>query len=202
MFPSIDNNMGIAFVRKYLDERESKDIPTDCVIEALKLCLSCNNSVFNNTNYLQTDGTAEGHHMSCSYADIAIAYYDKKAFSYFLSPTTWKRFHDYIFVACEHRIDALPSFLDYVNNVDQAGKIKFTMEVGDQEKVLEFLDLRIKCVDDKLSVDVFAEPTNSFTYVKPSTCYPRKSIHNVPRGIALRLRRICDTDEKFESCAN
>ena len=60
MFPSIDNNMGIASVRKYLDERECKDLPTDCVIEALELCLSCNNSVFNNTNYLQTDGTAQG----------------------------------------------------------------------------------------------------------------------------------------------
>ena len=44
--------------------------------------------------------------------------------------------------------------------------------------------------------------TNSFTFVQPSTCYPRKSINNVPRGIALRLRRICDTDEKFESRAN
>ena len=32
MFPSIDNNMEIASVRKYLDERESKDLPTDCVI--------------------------------------------------------------------------------------------------------------------------------------------------------------------------
>ena len=49
MFPSIDNNLGTASVRKYLDERECKDLPTDCVIEALELCLSCNNSVFNNT---------------------------------------------------------------------------------------------------------------------------------------------------------
>ena len=134
MFPSIDNNMGIASVRKYLDERESKDLPTDCVIEALELCLSCNNSVFNNTNYLQTDGTAQGPHMSCSYADIAMAYHDRKALSYFLSPTTWKRFRDDIFVAWEHGTDTLPSFLDYLNNVDEAGKIKFTMEITDQEK--------------------------------------------------------------------
>ena len=33
MFPSIDNNMAIA--RKYLDEREYKDLCIDCVIEAL-----------------------------------------------------------------------------------------------------------------------------------------------------------------------
>ena len=126
-----------------------------------------------------------------------MTYHDRKALSYFLSPTTWKRFRDDMFVAWEHGTDKLPSFLDYLNNVDEAGKIKFTMEIADQEKGLELLDLRSKCVDGKLSVDVFAKPTNSFTYVKPSTCYPRKSINNVPRGIALRLRRICDTDEKF-----
>ena len=31
-----------------------------------------------------------------------------------------------------------------------------------------------------------------------TSCYPRKSLNNIPRGIALRLRRcICDTYEKF-----
>ena len=33
----------------------------------------------------------------------------------------------------------------------------------------------------------------------PTSCYPRKSLNNIPGGIALRLRRICDTDEKFNS---
>ena len=51
---------------------------------------------------------------------------------------------------------------------------------------------------NKICVDVFAKPTNSFTYVLRSTCYPKKSVNNVPKGIALRLRRICDTDEKFD----
>ena len=43
--------------------------------------------------------------MSCSYADIAIAYHVRKALSYFFSPTTWKKFHDDIFVAWEHGTD-------------------------------------------------------------------------------------------------
>ena len=32
-----------------------------------------------------------------------------------------------------------------------------------------------------------------------TSCYPRKSINNIPRGITLPLRWICDTDEKFNS---
>ena len=33
----------------------------------------------------------------------------------------------------------------------------------------------------------------------PASCYPRKSLNNIPRGIALRLRRIYDTNQIFNS---
>ena len=56
---------------------------------------------------------------------------------------------------------------------------------------LEFLDLKLKIVNGKISVNVFSKPTNSFTY-------PNRNIRNVPKGIALRLRRICDSDEKYD----
>ena len=52
--------MGIASARKYLDEWECKDLSAGCVIEALELRLSCNNSAFDNINYLQTNGKAQG----------------------------------------------------------------------------------------------------------------------------------------------
>ena len=80
--------------------------------------------------------------MSCSCTDIARACHDRKTLSYFLSPTTWKRFREDIFVAWEHGTDTLPSFLNYLNNIDKAGKIKFTMDIADQEKGLEFLHLK------------------------------------------------------------
>ena len=85
-----------------------------------------------------------------------------------------------------------------MNNADAAGKMKFTMSVAN-ESVLAFLDLSLH-VDEhsKIYVNFFAKPTNSFTYVLPSTCYPKKSINNVSKGIVLRLRRIWYTDEKFD----
>ena len=67
MFPRIDNNFGLKTVSEILESRVNKLPPT------LKLCLTCNNSIFNNKNFLQTDGTAQGLHMSCSYADVALA---------------------------------------------------------------------------------------------------------------------------------
>ena len=47
----------------------------------------------------------------------------------------------------------------------------------------------------------FAKATNGFTYILPSTCFSENSIENAPKGVALRLRRICDYDDKFEENA-
>ena len=76
MFPSIYN------VSEILENRETNFPPAECILEALKLCLKCNNSVFNEKFYLQEDGTTMGPHMSCSCSDIAMYRFDLKALSY------------------------------------------------------------------------------------------------------------------------
>ena len=88
MFPSTDNKSGLTSVHDIFELRNSKFPPTSCVIEALELCSSCNNSISNNKNYLQTDDTAQGPRMSCSYPDLALASYDSKAMAFDVSPTT------------------------------------------------------------------------------------------------------------------
>ena len=69
-------------------------------------------------------------------------------------------------------------------------KIQFTMEVA--KDVLEFLDLKLKFDKEykRISLDIFAKATNSFTYILPSTSFPKNRTENVPKGVALRLRRI------------
>ena len=71
------------------------------------------------------------------------------------------------------------------------------MEVA--EDSLEFVDLKLMFDKEakKISVDVFSKTTNSFTYVFPNTCFPKNNIENIPKGAALRLRRICDSDKKI-----
>ena len=89
-------------------------------------------------------------------------------------------------------------FFNYMNNIDQSKKIQFTMEVAKDS--LEFLDLKLMFDKEskKISVDVFSKATNSFTYVLLNTCFPKSNIENIPKGLALLLRRVCDSDNKFE----
>ena len=135
--------------------------------------LTCNNSIFNNKNFLQTDGTAQGTHMSYSYSDFAMSKFDTAALQYHCQPTLWKRFRDDILKIWTHGSDTFESFLDDLNQIDSTGKIKFTMQVQDEDGI-EFLDLKLKLENSKIAVDVFSKPTNSFTYMLPTSCYPSK----------------------------
>ena len=72
------------------------------------------------------------------------------------------------------------------------------MQVQDEDGI-EFLELKLKLENSKTAADGSAKPTNSFTYVLLTICYLRKSLNNIPRSIALRLRRICDDGEKVNS---
>ena len=81
-------------------------------------------------------------------------------------------------------------------------QVRFTMQT-ENENGLKFLGLRLKLKGcKKITVDVYSKPTNRLTYVNPKTCYRSKNINEIPEGIALTLRRICDSDEKYEKLSN
>ena len=125
--------------------------------------------------------------------------FDLKALSYTPKVLRWKRFRDDIFAVWNHSLQELHKFFEFMNSIDTSGKIKFTVSIANNDSILEFLDLTLHMNErNEICVDVYAKPTNSFIYVLPSTCYPKKSINKVPKGIALRLGRICDSDEKFD----
>ena len=63
MFPSSHNESGIKSFEHLLNTISNLNPPTLCILEALHLCLECNNFIFNNKFYLQTDGTAQGPQM-------------------------------------------------------------------------------------------------------------------------------------------
>ena len=63
MYPSIGNKVGLAACKEALDHREKLSPSTECLQEAIKITLECNNSTFNKKHYHQNRGTAMGHKM-------------------------------------------------------------------------------------------------------------------------------------------
>ena len=184
MFPSIDNESGLQALINVLEVREEQFVPTLWIFEALKLCLKCNNSIFNKKYFLQNDSFAQGLHVSCSCGDIAIEQFDKKALEYNPAVIGFNIILqllvlDDIFLVWPHSEEDLNFFFNYMNNIDRTKKIQFTMEVT--KDVSEFLDLKLKF--DKecklILVDIFAKANNSFTYVLPNTFFLKNSIENM-----------------------
>ena len=60
MFPNIDNKLGLFAFRKALNARENIFLSTTCILEAIKICLKSNHSVFKENFFLQIHGTVMG----------------------------------------------------------------------------------------------------------------------------------------------
>ena len=69
--------------------------------------------------------------------------FDNRAENYNLKPTVWKHFRDDVSSVWTHNINFLPAFLDFLHNPDSIRKIKFTMQIAD-ENGLVFLVLNSK----------------------------------------------------------
>ena len=98
MYPGIDNEVGLAASKEALDLREKVSSSTECLLEAIKITLECNNSTFNEKHYRQNRGTGMGPHNACSYADLVMTTIDRKILDVnkrsndVLFPPIWSRF--------------------------------------------------------------------------------------------------------------
>ena len=157
IFRSVDNISGLKAVKSILDSRQDQFPPTASIIGTVKLCLECNNSIFNDKHFLQSDGTTQGPQMSCSYSDIAIQYFDVKALEYTPATIFWKRFRDDIFIVWPYSIYKRHIFFDCMNKVDPTKQIQSTMGVATD--TLEFLDLKLKFDKESKQMCLLKTPT-------------------------------------------
>ena len=70
------------------------------------------------------------------------------------------------------------------------------MTVGQNDE-LTFLDLRIILKNNKLFTTVYSKPTGSQMYLHADSIHPKSTFTGIQKGVSLRLRGICSTDEEF-----
>ena len=193
MFPNIDNNLGIKAVNDALNSREVQILSTECIVEAVKICLEHNNSHFQEQHFLQTHGTAMGPKIACSYADLAMGIIDEKAKSGETKPKLWWRYRDDIFDLWTQGTTKLNEFTEFINSLYPT--IKFT--IVSSEISLNVLDLTLFLVDGFIQTDIYSKPTDQHIYLLHNSAHPS---HNkaIPFGVATRVRRNCSTLERFE----
>ena len=160
----------------------------------VKFIIPNNNSTFNNTHYLQTDGTAMGPKNACSYADVSVSKIDELVFLHeYLKPIWWGRYRDDCFGLWNGSLEELRAFTSYLSSIYPS--IRFTVRF-DCHKI-EFLDVLVVKQNGRLETTIYSKETDGHMYLLPSSSHFHSVSDNIPYGVALRLKRICSTEEEF-----
>ena len=84
-------------------------------------------------------------------------------------------------------------FLDDVNSYHEL--IKYTR--GWSYEKYSYLDVMVMAQGNKILTDVYCKPTDTHQYLHYGSCHPRHVKKGIPYGQALRIKRICSTEESY-----
>jgi hypothetical protein len=113
-------------------------------------------------------------------------------------PHTWWRYIDDIFMIWTEGDDHLNVFINYLNNIHPT--IKFTSSHSQTE--IPYLDVTVSLHNGNIHTDLYTKPTDKHQHLLYSSCHPYHTKKAIPFSLALRLRRICSSDETFKNRTN
>ena len=164
-------------------------------MDLARIVLTSNNLTFNGKHYVQIMGTAIGTKMAPSYANIFMGKLESDLLERApKKPILWRRFIDDIFFVWTEGEESLGEFMEFMNSFHDT--IKFTFSRS-SEKV-NFLDVTVVFNNGIVSTDVYSKPTDKHQYLFHTSCHPRSCKKGIPFGQALRIRRICSSNNFFE----
>ena len=197
LYTNIPNKEGIEAVETTL---KRKNIGTTIISTFLRLVLTLNNFVFNNQNYLQIKGCAMGTKCAPSYANIFMGMFEERYIYPLIEKISnfYLRFIDDIFLIWTGTTDQLMKFKQQINEVHPS--IKFDFNFSNKE--INFSDTVVyKTQSGKLETKLYRKESDRQAYLHRKSEHPESLKRSIPFSQALRLRRICSTNNEFQdSC--
>ncbi|XP_071497146.1 uncharacterized protein [Diadema antillarum] len=197
LYTNIPHQEGMQACKEALNTRTNTHPPTDQLLRLLHLVLTLNNFSFNGEHYLQIQGTAMGTPVAPTYANIFMGKVEHAILSLTNPPllkTSWRRYIDDIFFLWNGSPRSLASLQEKMNNIHPT--IKFTFDSSPEQT--HFLDVTIKHADSQLHTELYTKPTDTHTYLLPTSCHPAHSFKGIVYSQALRVTRICSNTESLE----
>ncbi|XP_062619790.1 uncharacterized protein LOC134281322 [Saccostrea cucullata] len=199
LYTSIPHRNGILACKKTLDTRENPTIPTWIILRFLHLILTKTCFEFNGNYYLQTQGTSMGTKCAPNYAIIFMDHLETEFLRQSeVKPLIWWRYIDDIFLIWTESSEDLHAFMSHLNEFHRT--IKFTYEHSTEE--INFLDTTVRINNlGELSTTLYTKPTDAHLYLHYNSNHPKHMLRSIPFSQALRIRRICSSDNDFEAHA-
>ena len=120
-----------------------------------------------------------------------------------LRPLIWMRYIDDIFFIWTNGEDTLKDFIKFCDNYSSSKKMKSNIryESSSSMESVNFLDVKVKLVGNRIQTSLFTKPTDAHLYLNTKSCHPNHVIKNIPKGQLIRARRICSTNQDFDQNA-
>ena len=197
LYTNIPNKEGIEAVETTL---KRKNIGPMIISTFLRLVLTLNNFVFNSQNYLQIKGCTMGTKCAPSYANIFMGMFEERYIYPLIEKISnfYLRFIDDIFLIWTGTRDPLMKFKQQINEVHPS--IKFDFNFSNKE--INFLDTVVcKTQSGKLETKLYRKESDRQAYLHRKSEHPESLKRSIPFSQALRLSRICSTNNEFQdSC--
>ena len=194
LYTNIPHNEGLEATKKFMSRHNIKPSLIVIVTTLLSLILTLNNFIFNGINYLQKIGVAMGTKCAPTYANIFMGDFEEKYIYPFLGQcsTLYLRFIDDIFMIWNGSQDELNTFIETLNQ--QHNTIKFDIKTSTKE--IDFLDTKVFIDENNLlKTKLYTKDTDTHNYLHRKSAHPENLKRAIPYGQALRIRRICTTDD-------
>ena len=113
--------------------------------------------------------------------------------SYKHKPLLYFRYIDDIFMIWTDGENSLNDFLTHCNNENK--NIQFEKTISSTS--IPFLDVSVTLELGKLTTDLYTKSTDKHQYLHRTSCHPKHTKTSLPYCLALRLRRICSSENLF-----
>ena len=199
LYPMVPREKAEAAMRKNLEGRKIKTIPTEEVMELGKMVLDGNEFQFEGENYIQREGTAIGSKLGKNYACTYMGEWEKEVSQKAVEkigkkPKWWKRFVDDVIGIWKGTKEEFLKFIEVCNENEE--RIKVTYEICEKEAV--FLDVKVvRQEEGKVKTELYIKPTDRTRYLHRDSDHPRHVKEGIAKGQARRLRRLCSEDEDY-----
>ncbi|MCP3663993.1 MAG: GIY-YIG nuclease family protein, partial [Gammaproteobacteria bacterium] len=200
LYPNIPTDDGLAKTEIFLKQSgQYRGQRLEFLLGLLKLVLTRNNIVFADKHYLQVHGTAMGTRVAPAYANIYMHQLESEILKNCpVKPYAYKRYLDDVFLIWTGTEASLSEFVDFYNTFQTAGTIKVTHTCSTDNFV--YLDVSgQKLGNGSLHTLVHHKGISRNSYLHFTSDHPRHLRESIPYSQALRCRKICSTEEAFES---
>lgn len=188
-FESLYTNIKPEHATSLLTEYFIQNIKTDLIDSfgfktLLEIIFNNNTFEFENVYFKQIVGVPMGCKCGPSIANLFL-YLIEKSWISIHSPLIYARFIDDIFYASSTKLD----IISFQNHFDY---LKLNIIEND---IINFLDLYIYYDDitGKINFSLYIKPTNTFSYLLPTSNHPLHIFKNIPKSLFIRIRRICSS---------